>query len=175
MWWKDHRVIAMKPTSGQAGHWTLAACLSYQGWAGWQLGHNRWELWFFGRIESTGMQSSVFTVCRPCFAVSELPGQLPKISVIMEDTSLHISTYEGQKWRIDCRGLIPGTISTLAHFLSELDGEHQKKVKGWDKKYLIIEFFNSSLLLLLLLLLALLQALTLPKSSLSAWGAPTGK
>lgn len=47
---------------------------------------------YFKRIDNAGMHSSAFTVCRPCLTASELPGQLPKISVIMEDTFLHIFT-----------------------------------------------------------------------------------
>lgn len=33
---------------------------------------------YFRRIDSAGMHSSIFTVCRPCLAVAELPGQLPE-------------------------------------------------------------------------------------------------
>lgn len=47
---------------------------------------------YFKRIDSAGAHSSVFTLGRPCLAVSELPGQLPKISAIVRDTFLHIFT-----------------------------------------------------------------------------------
>lgn len=47
---------------------------------------------YFKRIDSASVHSSAFVVCRPCLAVSELPGQLPKISVIMEDTFQPIFT-----------------------------------------------------------------------------------
>lgn len=41
---------------------------------------------YFKRIDNAGMHSCAFTICIPCLAVSELPGQQPKISVIVEDT-----------------------------------------------------------------------------------------
>lgn len=46
------------------------------------------------------MHSCALTICIPCLAVSELPGQQPKVSVIMEDTfyvfSLKKKKTEGQ-------------------------------------------------------------------------------
>lgn len=52
---------------------------------------------YFKRIDSAGTRSSPFTLCRPRLAVSELPGKLPKISVVMEDPFLHIFTEEEEK------------------------------------------------------------------------------
>lgn len=47
---------------------------------------------YFKKTDSAGVHCSAFTVCRPCLAASELPGQLPEISVIMKDTFLYIFT-----------------------------------------------------------------------------------
>lgn len=42
---------------------------------------------YFRRIDRAGVHSSIFTAGRPCLAVSELPGQLPEVSTVMEGAS----------------------------------------------------------------------------------------